>query len=317
MSITSASITANPNLLSASNLGPDHRAALELTISNILSTDLAFETFAQVVDGIPICDAYFEYYSPKHRPEYLQNLKPSEEACQIFKAFHAQFHADMLQFAGNIAQAYQNADPGSKTFNLRLMELIAIACHNIATRLYIEADGGLRKPTGPPTLPPNRHPLLRPPPPKVAELYHADYEDWEQYPNGVADMVGYWAEYRLFGGVVIFDRGESGLECENAFIHPIDGHKIFQLSDHQIAHFTRFALSEHQPPPTRRSYDTRFRAEKYARRVDPYDAMALHIYRDRYERKIPEVRPHSCVRWLEDDPLLLDQYKLLIERHGG
>lgn len=29
-----------------------------------------------------------------------------------------------------------------------------------------------------------------------------------KYPNGVADIVGYWAETRVFGGVVLFDRRE-------------------------------------------------------------------------------------------------------------
>jgi hypothetical protein len=48
--------------------------------------------------------------------------------------------------------------------------------------------------------------------------------------------------------------------------------------------------------------DMRFKAEKYARRVDPYDAMALHIYRDKHERKIPEIRPVRCVVRGEDMP---------------
>lgn len=43
-------------------------------------------------------------------------------------------------------------------------------------------------------------------------LYHVDYMDHEQYPLGVADMVGYWAETEVFGGVVLFDRGESETE---------------------------------------------------------------------------------------------------------
>lgn len=38
----------------------------------------------------------------------------------------------------------------------------------------------------------------------------------EQYPNGVADTVGYWAEARIFGGVVVFDRGEN----EDEVSHP-------------------------------------------------------------------------------------------------
>ena len=41
---------------------------------------------------------------------------------------------------------------------------------------------------------------------------NSSYEAVEQYPNGVADVVGYWAESRIFGGVVVFDRGETETE---------------------------------------------------------------------------------------------------------
>ena len=44
---------------------------------------------------------------------------------------------------------------------------------------------------------------------------HEDYHDLQQYPKGVGDVVGYWAEYHLFGGVVLFDRGESGTDVSN------------------------------------------------------------------------------------------------------
>lgn len=37
-------------------------------------------------------------------------------------------------------------------------------------------------------------------------FYHKHYRDYDQYPDGVADIVGYWAETRIFGGVVLFDR---------------------------------------------------------------------------------------------------------------
>jgi hypothetical protein len=41
-------------------------------------------------------------------------------------------------------------------------------------------------------------------------LRHPWYQDYDQYPNGVADGVGYWAEARILGGVVLFDRREPG-----------------------------------------------------------------------------------------------------------
>lgn len=39
-------------------------------------------------------------------------------------------------------------------------------------------------------------------------FYHRWYDNHEKYPNGLADMVAYWAEERIFGGVVLFDRRE-------------------------------------------------------------------------------------------------------------
>jgi len=97
------------------------------------------------------------------------------------------------------------------------MEIIAILCHDIAVDLYIKYEGGIHKPDPanarrkpPPELSPGL--ILPPTPPLPAEFFHPYYQDWEQYPNGVADVVGYWAEYRLFGGVILFDRGESGTE---------------------------------------------------------------------------------------------------------
>jgi hypothetical protein len=38
----------------------------------------------------------------------------------------------------------------------------------------------------------------------------------EQYPDCIANVVGYWAELRIFGGVVVFERGESGVEVRDA-----------------------------------------------------------------------------------------------------
>lgn len=45
------------------------------------------------------------------------------------------------------------------------------------------------------------------PPPTL--FWTGAYVDWSRYPNGLADMAGYWAEIQLFGGVILFDRGES------------------------------------------------------------------------------------------------------------
>lgn len=38
---------------------------------------------------------------------------------------------------------------------------------------------------------------------------HNQYKDTDQYPDGVADAVGYWAEAQIFGGVILFDRRQQ------------------------------------------------------------------------------------------------------------
>ena len=39
---------------------------------------------------------------------------------------------------------------------------------------------------------------------------HPDYVHFKNYPRGVPDVVGYWAEAQVFGGVLLFDRSDSG-----------------------------------------------------------------------------------------------------------
>lgn len=44
------------------------------------------------------------------------------------------------------------------------------------------------------------------------DLYHSYYKRFDNYPFGLLSVVGYWAETALFGGVVLFDRGDFGSE---------------------------------------------------------------------------------------------------------
>ena len=46
--------------------------------------------------------------------------------------------------------------------------------------------------------------------------FHDCYISFQNYPLGLLDVVGYWAETQLFGGVLVFDRGDSGSEvCQH------------------------------------------------------------------------------------------------------
>lgn len=92
---------------------------------------------------------------------------------------------------------------------MRLLEMLAVACHNMAGTVYLNTQPGLRRERHSPE---ERLAALEGRP---TDFMHEDYHDLEQYPKGVADVVGYWAEYHLFGGVVLFDRGETGTDVSD------------------------------------------------------------------------------------------------------
>lgn len=117
-------------------------------------------------------------------------------------------------------QAYQNTTPGSVAWKLRLLELLAVAIHDIAATLW-SLDDGVHKHA---ELEAWRASRLeseqldadeRVNLPPHTWFWHHDYEDYKQYPKGVADIAGYWAETQIFGGVVLFDRGESDEEVSH------------------------------------------------------------------------------------------------------
>ena len=53
------------------------------------------------------------------------------------------------------------------------------------------------------------------PPPQL------EYEDCDQCPLGISDMVSYWAEVQVFGGMVLFEQGDTDLDVSHpASINP-------------------------------------------------------------------------------------------------
>jgi hypothetical protein len=96
----------------------------------------------------------------------------------------------------------------SKEYLLGFINIVAIACHEIGVQVYRRANGGLRplEPLGPPL----KVPIigLRP-----SVFAYAGYSNAKDYPNGVADCAGYWTEFQLLGGVILFDHGGSNEEA--------------------------------------------------------------------------------------------------------
>ncbi|KAH8198067.1 hypothetical protein TruAng_007739 [Truncatella angustata] len=215
--------------ISADSLGPEHYDALSKAIHQVLATDLAFETYAQIIDGLPLCDVAWNRY--QHR------------LCQE---------------------------------------------HPI-----------------------NSHKSLCPGSIEKASSFQDAFTVYEQYPNGVADMVGYWAEDRILGGVLLFDRtkdggngGVSGYE-PNVYLQssrPKRTYLIYQLTDAQQQSLLDFLLLPTPPVPLSERSNPKtpapscplplsFSSENQVS-IDPEFAVVKNnIYRDVWER--PPPRPYQ------------------------
>jgi hypothetical protein len=114
---------------------------------------------------------------------------------------------------------------------------------------------------------------------------HPWYIDYEQYPNGAADMAGYWAEARILGGVVLFDRRLDG-DPDHIYLLPDRQdvtYRIYQLLPEQKEALLEFLTTDSEP-----SADTLpiLGDKKNLHRIDPEEPIEeTGIYRDIWERK--------------------------------
>ncbi|OAX82007.1 hypothetical protein ACJ72_03645 [Emergomyces africanus] len=141
-------LTSTQNLvtvgLRVENLSPQHFEILQQAFWTILSTDLATETFAQVVDGRPKRDVYRDYFN-EFRKSFQNNMHPSNAALEAVEACRRNLNlGNSTQISAELAQAFQNTHPGSREFHLRLIEILAVLFHGIAVH-----DGGFHKPEAP------------------------------------------------------------------------------------------------------------------------------------------------------------------------
>jgi hypothetical protein len=186
--------------------------------------------------------------------------------------------------------------------------MVAVAVHQIAATLF-ELDTSVHKNDGiTEWAPPKSDPWYwrwHPGGPLPSLFHHEWYKDYDQYPRGVADMVGYWAEARILGGVVLFDRRNPDAELspdpdaeldgflaaptvdpDAVYLHP-DRYKvtyrICQLLPEQRQALLNFFLADELPSenplPILPDQNNRIR-------VDPEESIRdTGIYRDLWERK--------------------------------
>lgn len=200
----------------------------------------------------------------------------------------------------------------SRASHLALIELTARAIHRIAVLLFQLDDTCHKGEDLVGERPDSCSDRTVPPTPFIA----CSYQFVGQYPDGVADLVGYWAEDQIFGGVVLFERlgGDDQVRTESFSSHLATGfpqarpfgwrfsessqYKDVWFHSHRFEITTRpYALTEDQ----RTSLVRLLRAERpidnsvlpilgdgnNRLRVDAEIAIPEYgIYRDKWEREI-------------------------------
>ncbi|QGI86720.1 hypothetical protein CEK25_013449 [Fusarium fujikuroi] len=207
---------SSPDYVGLDRLDGYHYDSLSVALRNVLDTDIALTTFAQIIDGLPTADVVWDRYSATYEPSHpiINHKTLCEGAFEKAKTFRAQFSMAGVMVDLEKLNAYQNTKPSSRSFQLRLIEMIACALHQIGVRL-----SQVEKVHDPATT--AGHDIEstikweRPPdnlcrfPPKPTMFIATQFTAHDRYPNGVHDMVGYWAENRILGGVALFDHSQA------------------------------------------------------------------------------------------------------------
>ncbi|KAF4952559.1 hypothetical protein FGADI_6630 [Fusarium gaditjirri] len=271
-----------------------HRDIVTSAVARILGTEITETTYAQIIDGLPLGEVAFESRGGMpHRDHPINHCH--DELCagilQKAREFRERFDPHVLKFDSRLLFAYQAASPGSRSFNTRLIEIIAIAVHQIAAILF-SLDEGLHKNDGVIEWAPPKSDKIWwahcPDGPEPTMFFHHWYLSHDRYPNGVADMVGYWAESRILGGVILFDRRQpisgSDVDQHAVYIHPDREnitYRICRLTSEQKLRLLNFLTAKepgHSPLPI-------LPDEKNDYRIDPEESPAeTGIYRDIWDR---------------------------------
>ena len=167
-------------------------------------------------------------------------------------------------------------------------------------------------------------------------FYHTNYQRFEDYPFGLLNVVGYWAEAQLFGGVVLFERAESdhevqsmlhnsgkihthGYQIINAFLHPQKTHDAFQLSEKQLKSFADLGIADGVANIPCVDTVLPFAKESDARTELTFGRVGeapLRIYKNEYDKPpvsyLEEVP--SCV--IPADDIRMEKVMKIVEENG-
>ncbi|KAJ3494589.1 hypothetical protein NLG97_g3981 [Lecanicillium saksenae] len=315
MTKCAASNTAAPDTRRIDSLTEHHRHALLRGIENVCNTNDARMTFAQILDGvptIPLLDGGCPMiWLPESHPSWTQHRQLCPGALDRLDHFREQFNAGSIHWTPRLC-LHTRAQRLGRDLEITLLDENFHKEDGMNAFIPPESDtefwGSL--PKGPPP----------------TWLYLQWYQNFEQYPQGYNDVVGYWAENYIIGGVLLFDRREESstqdfemgglVDPDGVFLHAErirSTYRICKLLEIQKKAYLDFLQASGDEAPDicplplmsdKRSFD----------RVDPEDPiLETGIYRDDWERlPVPYEEPDERLRdvmTMDDYPRYLDWFQ--------
>ncbi|KAI0433219.1 hypothetical protein F5Y09DRAFT_338823 [Xylaria sp. FL1042] len=280
--------------LSIDSLKTEHRQFFSRALQNVLESDIAKLTYGQIINRLPLTSVERESYNGSVTSEHSIRKKHSELCSGVLerlREIHDARDIASLNFDSTLIDAYNNTTFDSCAFETLLIEMTVVAVHQITVQLcksemsLRENDGmGSWEPADEETMPPT-------------SFQHEDYRDYDIHPDGLADGVAYWAETRIFGGVVLFERctpdsslnlhNDIGIDPNAIYLHSDECDvtcRLYQLTDKQRCDLVTFLLSETTPlaecpiPMKKTNGDNK--------RIDPEEShFDTSVYRDMWQGK--------------------------------
>ncbi|KAL1954723.1 hypothetical protein VTO42DRAFT_776 [Malbranchea cinnamomea] len=187
--------------------------------------------FAQIIDGTPVRD-------PSHggSPQVHRTNQPTAESISRFRAMRDYILTTQVQFLeveANLSSVFRAVSLRSPTYERCLVVAVAAEVHKIAADLYARFH-------------PDTEPHVYLEPEEVTRqvpFYMWPYILKHQYPRGLYNVVGFWAEWQIFGGVVLLDNSREPFQvapgCADVYIHASGrSREVFPLTYEQLRHFS-------------------------------------------------------------------------------
>ncbi|KMP05665.1 hypothetical protein CIRG_05346 [Coccidioides immitis RMSCC 2394] len=267
-----------------------HARRVIQALRRILATEVAEESFSMLIDGRLTMKALRACRRIRLGEDYDEIAKytgPSQDTISMFRSLREQFDLSHVLIKASSAERFQRSDvqASSADFQRGLLDLVVSMVHDLAVSIFEELHRSKYQNT------PHQGPERA----LLPDFRHPKYLQSYLYPHGPIELVGYWMETRLFGGVVVFEHGNPLGEPGAPWIHfPYEG--IMRMSDKQLDAFTQLAFTI-SPVSDAAAVSNLlpFKAEPDAQYVDSFDAYKFGLFRNCFERNPPpNISRFSC-----------------------